>query len=81
MTSTVCGVSEPNEVLDLVLRVFKDAMECGLIEIGDVTEQGFRSWGLTPTETCERIRKEWMQFPGGPRLGDMSCWVNATSKD
>lgn len=80
MASSVGGVARSSEVLDLVLSALRGALEEGLIEIGDVSDDGFRSWGLAPGESCGRIEREWRQFPNGPRLGDMSCWIDLTAK-
>lgn len=80
MASSVGGMATPGDVLNSVLPVLKDALEEGLIEIGDVTNDGFQSWGLSVDESCIRIEREWRRFPNGPRLGDISCWINLTDK-
>jgi hypothetical protein len=72
--------ADSEEVLQLSLQIIREALENGLAEVGDVTDTGFRPWGVSTDEACLRIEHEWRRFPNGPRLGDMSCWINLTER-
>lgn len=74
------GARGAEEVLKLSLQVIRHSLDEGLLEVGDVTEAGFRSWSASPEEACRRIEREWRRYPDGPRLGDVSCWFNLTAK-
>lgn len=80
MAKSIGGVQDPEGVLNVSLRVIRETLDKGLAEVGDVTEAGFRPWGVSPDEACHRIEREWRRFPDGPRLGDMSCWFNLTER-
>ena len=80
MARSIGGAQDPEGVLRLSLQVIRKTLEEGLIEVGDVTEDGFRPWGVSAEEACCRIEREWRRFPDGPKLGDMSCWFNLTPK-
>jgi hypothetical protein len=80
MASSVGGVSSPTEIRNLSLMVIRKALDEELLEVGDVTESGFRPWGLSPDQACSRIESEWRRFPNGPKLGDISCWFNLTER-
>ena len=45
MASSVGGVSSPTEIRNLSLMVIRKALDEELLEVGDVTESGFRPWG------------------------------------
>jgi len=78
IATSVGGASSSDEVLRLSLAVIREALVRGLIEVGDVTEAGFRPWRASPDEACRRIEAEWRGFPNGPRLGEIACWFNLT---
>ena len=80
MAASVGGATASDDVLSSMLHVLKDTQEQGLIAIRHITAEGFKSWGLSADDACRRIANEWRRFPGGPRLGDISCWINLTNK-
>jgi len=80
MARSIGGAQDPEGALNLSLQAIRETLDNGLVEVGDVTEVGFRPWGVTSDEACHRIEREWRRFPDGPRLGDMSCWFNLTER-
>ncbi len=79
IAQSVGGATTPEEVRKLSLAAIREALDAGLVEVGDVTEVGFRPWQTPPSEACSRIEAEWIRLPNGPKLGDMSCWFNLTA--
>ena len=80
MAESTGSAGDSEKVLRLWLQIIREALKNGLIEVGDVTETGFQPWGVSVDETCLRIEREWRRYPEGPRLGDISCWINLTER-
>lgn len=45
---------------------------------GDVTGEGFREWGLPPSEAMRRIEHGW-SATAAPQLGEV-CWLSNTER-
>src|SRR3954465_9726050 len=64
-----------DQVRDLSLGVIPAAVQQGLMEVGDLPEQGrrLRLWPMTPPECLERIEREWNALGRNPTLSEI-CW-------
>ena len=79
LAKSVGGARDREEELQLSLQAIHHCLQEGLLDVGDV-DRVFHSWNVTPAEACERIEREWREFPDGPSLGDISCWFKLTTK-
>lgn len=67
------------EVRQWTLQIIRSLMESGLIEVGDLTKDGFRKW-LTPIgDSVSRVEREWNTLGRPPSLGEI-CWLQNTAK-
>jgi hypothetical protein len=71
--------SSESDSRNLSIQLIQEVLERGLMEIGDVTEGGFRTWNVSIEEAMERVQREWLALPEGPNLGDV-CWLANTKK-
>lgn len=72
------GGAETNDgIRTLSLKLIQDVLVAGLMEAGDVTDQGFFGWGESPIEATARIQHSWEQLHGVPNLGEV-CWLANT---
>ena len=49
----------------------------GLMDIGDVSEDGFKSWKLDSDAALSKLDTEWARLDGLPDLGEV-CWLSNT---
>jgi hypothetical protein len=66
------------EIRRVALEVIADLILQQLMTVGDVTNDGFSEWSVTPVKAVERIRATWSALVGLPRMGDI-CWLANTS--
>ncbi len=71
------GASTEAEIRDLSIRLIRQLIKRGLVEIGDVTETGFRPWNLPVEEAMMRVERDWRMLQRSPSLGDV-CWLQNT---
>lgn len=72
------GAVTDEEILETALRIIRSVVDEGLMQLGDVTDDGFFEWDLTPEEAIERVEREWRALRRPPDLGDV-CWLANTS--
>jgi len=62
----------------LAMPVIRCVLEDGTMEVGDVTDSGFASWGVSASEAMRRIEQDWRES-ASPGLGEV-CWLSLTGK-
>jgi hypothetical protein len=67
------------EIRDLSIEIIRNVIQEGLMEVGDVTTDGFHRWGLSPDEALKRIEHDWAALGRWPYTGDI-CWLSNTEK-
>ena len=69
------------EIRDLSLKMIRDVVQQGLMEVGDLPEQGRRLnlWPMTPQECLSRVEREWKALGRNPTLWEI-CWLQNTDK-
>ena len=72
------GCSTPTEVREIALMVIAELLHNELMQVGDVTYDGFKEWSVTSTEALDRIAREWNSGKG-PNLGEI-CWLSNTEE-
>jgi len=75
------GAKTPDQIRDLSLRLIRELLQQGMMEIGDLSEEAphFRKWNLPMEEALERVEREWKALGRLPDLGDI-CWLQNTVK-
>ena len=64
------------EARDLALRMVREVLMAGQMEIGDLKKEGFIAWDLEPDEALTRVEQEWSP-PYLPALGEF-FWLHNT---
>lgn len=83
VTSRHIGVSPTDPaVVEPTLRVVAEMLESGHLVAGPTARNRedllyVRSWGLSPQETVDRIRKDWSALDGMPTPGQVA-WFELT---
>ncbi len=73
------GIEVDDEsVPDLSFAILEHLLLNGLMEAGDVTDDGFVPWAVNPSEALSIIKAEWRKLDELPNLGDV-CWLNNTA--
>jgi hypothetical protein len=69
------------EIWDLSLTIIREVVQQGLMEIGDLPDQGGRLnlWPMTSEECLDRVQREWHALGRNPSLGEI-CWLQNTDK-
>ena len=69
------------EIRDLALKIIREVVQQGLMEVGDLPEQGRRLnlWPMTPQECLNRVEREWKALGRNPTLWEI-CWLQNTDK-
>jgi hypothetical protein len=67
------------EIRDLSIEIIRNVVQEGLMEVGDVTTDGFHRWGLSPDEVIKRIERDWGALGRWPYTGDI-CWLSNTEQ-
>ena len=75
------GAHSEDAIRDLSLRLIRELVQRGLMEIGDPPDRGRRLalWPMTPQECLDRVEREWSALGRNPSLGDL-CWLQNTDK-
>jgi len=75
------GAQSADEIRDLSLKLVREVVQQGLMEIGDLPDQSRRLalWPLTPQECLDRVEREWNALGRNPSLGEI-CWLQNTDK-
>jgi hypothetical protein len=70
-----------DEIRELSFKLIGEVVRQGLMEIGDLPDQGRRLklWPLTPHECLDRVEREWNALGRNPSLGEI-CWLQNTDK-
>jgi hypothetical protein len=71
------GAREDDEVRRISIEVVRELLGRNLMEIGDVSVAGFRSWNLSALDALARIDADWRNLPNGPELGQL-FWLALT---
>jgi hypothetical protein len=69
------------EVRDLSLKLIREVVQQGLMEIGDLPDQGrcLKLWPIAPQQCLDRMEREWDALGRNPSLGEI-CWLQNTDK-
>jgi len=69
------------EIRDLSLKMIREVVQQGLMEIGDLPQNGQRLelWPMTPQECLDRVEREWDALGRNPNLWEI-CWLQNTDK-
>lgn len=74
------GVEGEEDLEQKTLDLIESLQIKGLMEVGTLhREKGFVSWGVSPSETRQRIRVALDELGRPPSLGDI-CWLAHTPK-
>jgi len=69
----------PIELQRLTIDLIQLVAQQGLMEVGDLSNDGFHKWDL-PIEAClSRVQREWNALGRNPSLGEI-CWLQITDK-
>ena len=70
-----------DEIRDLSLKIIREIVEQGLMEIGDLPDEGRRLklWPMTPQECLDRVEREWKALGRNPSISEI-CWLQNTDK-
>jgi hypothetical protein len=70
-----------DEIRELSLKLIREVVQRGLMEIGDLPDQGrrLRLWPMSPQECLDRVEREWNALGRNPSLGEI-CWLQNTDK-
>jgi hypothetical protein len=68
----------PDQLIERGIRTVERMLRDGLMEVGDVTDDGFRSWDVPSAEAVSRIRSEWKRLDRRLEMGDI-CWLSNTT--
>jgi hypothetical protein len=64
---------------DQALAIIRTLLRQGLMTAGDVSDEGFREWGIGPEESMSRIEHEWRALGRLPSLDEV-CWLSNTER-
>jgi hypothetical protein len=79
VAKTVGGAVTDAEIQELSIEIIRSVIQEGLMEVGDVTTDGFHRWGLSPDEALKRIEHDWGALGRWPYIGDI-CWLSNTEE-
>ena len=70
-----------DEIRDLSLRIIREVIKQGLMEVGDLPDEGRRLilWPITSQECLDRVEREWIALGRNPSLSEV-CWLQNTAK-
>jgi hypothetical protein len=70
-----------DEIRSLSLKLIREVVQQGLMEIGDLPEEGrhLKLWPLTPQQCLDRVERDWNVLGRNPSLGEI-CWLQNTDK-
>jgi hypothetical protein len=77
VVQSVGGATGTAAIRQLALAVIGRIVKDGLMEPGDVTEDGFRAWSVDADVALARIAEAWTPDMS-PRPGDV-CWLSNTA--
>ena len=77
----VGGAKSTDDVRLLALAVIRHVVQEGLVEVGDVTTDGFRRWSTSTNECIERVEREWNALGRNPRLSEIAWFQNTAAGD
>lgn len=82
----VGGAESADKIRELSLRMIRQVVEQGLMELGDVdvagewaSKEGFRKWDLPIQEALNRVAAKWTALGRNPNLWEI-CWLRNTDK-
>lgn len=92
VTMLVGGAATQDEVREMSLRLIREVVQQGLMDVGDTVGIGydpnllalykrvdFRPWKLPFKEAMDRVEREWNALGRNPSLGEI-CWLVNTEK-
>jgi len=70
-----------DEIRSVSLKLIREVVQQGLMEIGDLPDEGRRLklWPMTSQECLDRVEREWNALGRNPSLGEI-CWLQNTDK-
>jgi hypothetical protein len=79
VTISVGGAVTDAEIRDLSIEILRKVVKEGLMEVGDLTTQGFHAWNLPADEALDRIEREWNSLGRPPDIAEI-CWLSNTEE-
>ncbi len=70
------GGSEENE-MQAAIKLITAVLERGLMEAGDIGQEGFRTWQMSTQESIQQIRNSMESLNRLPDIGEI-CWLSNT---
>lgn len=74
------GVAEPNDRLTVAIGLATEAILRGLVEAGDVSEDGFTAWSCTPFEAIARVAETWLAREDSLVMPGEIVWLSNTDQ-
>ena len=65
------------DVMQRTLDVIQEVAQKGLMELGDLKDDGFHKWALPIQDCIDRIERQWKALGRAPSLGEI-CWLRNT---
>ena len=76
--SRLCGkVKTLDDTRNLSIDVIGELLKRHLVEIGDVSDDGFKAWDISEVSAVEKVEASWRNLTRGPELGEL-FWLNLT---
>ena len=79
MAKSTGGAATQEEIRNLSLELIREAVQRGLMKIGDVDQDGFHEWNVPSDKALERVERKWLNLKEGPNLGEI-CWMSNTEQ-
>lgn len=77
LAKSVGGATTDEEIREVALSAIKEVVMRGLMQVGDVTDDGFFEWDRSPEDSLEAVAQEWRALGRLPDLGEV-CWLANT---
>lgn len=74
------GVEDPVATRAIAIGLVAEVVMSGLVEAGEVTDDGFRPWDMTRDAALGRIIEQWLAYGVGPPTPGAICWLAVTAE-
>jgi len=78
---STCDAPREADVQKMSLQIVHNAVEQGLMTIGNVTKDGFQKWQLSLPEAIGKIETEWSGLGRPPSIGELFWLCNTPQGD
>jgi hypothetical protein len=70
---------DDSEIKKVFFTAVGQVLESGVMEIGDLSDDGFQAWPENPNKVMEKLNKRWDALNRLPKLWEL-CWLCNTQK-